>query len=313
MSATLLTEDVWPDITRAVRNSSKPCFVAVAYFGSAGSRLLPLPANSRLIVDASEQAVSSGQTCPAELIKLLNRKVRIFSVPNLHAKVFVAGRSAYIGSTNASGRSASQLVEAVVKINEPNLVKSARRFIERHCAHELGPKSLERLTKLYRPPRAPKGVRGIGRIKRSSSSPILPKVFVAQMKLEDWSERDQALHDAALTVAKKRRKHPRTFEIDSFRCTGGCKYSRGDVVVQVTDEGFGRVLVTPPGTVLHVRTRSDGNRRISFVYLECPRRRRRSVSRLAQALGHGALTQLRRDGAVRDGVFAQKLLNIWAR
>src|SRR5947209_1042208 len=100
----------------------------------------------------------------------------------------------------------------------------------------------------------------------------------------------------ALLVAKKRRAHSRGFEMDSFRLLGKCGYQRGDVVAEVTDEGGGRVLVAPPGNVLHVRTRRDRNRQVSFVYLERPARRRWAVKSLARILGRGALKRLRRDG-----------------
>jgi len=71
------------------------------------------------------------------------------------------------------------------------------------------------------------------------------------------------------------------------------------------------VLVTPPGNVLYVRTRRDGSRKVSFVYLERPARRRRKVSLLARALG-STRKRLRRNGMIRDSSFAQALLNIWA-
>ena len=75
------------------------------------------------MVDASERAVASGQTCPADLNKLLNKGVAIYSVPNLHAKVFALGRAAYIGSVNVSNRSALQLIEAAVRTTEPRAVR----------------------------------------------------------------------------------------------------------------------------------------------------------------------------------------------
>jgi hypothetical protein len=139
----------------------------------------------------------------------------------------------------------------------------------------------------------------------------LPRLFLAQLHLEDWSERDQALHDAAMVVAKKRREHPRSFELESFRQTGKCDYQRGDVVIQVTDEGGSGLLVTPPGNVLHVRTRRDENKQVSFVYLERPARRRRQVKSLAQALGC-TQKRLRRNEAIRNSSFAQALLNTLA-
>src|SRR5580704_12654880 len=141
MNATFLSRDIWPQLTKAARGSRRRCVVAVAYFGKGASRLLPLAKGSRLVVDASERSVGSGQTCPADLIRLVKRGVAVYSVPNLHAKVFVLGRTAYIGSPNVSNR-------------------AARHFVEQNCLHELTPTVLKRLAKLYRPPLFPGGKRG---------------------------------------------------------------------------------------------------------------------------------------------------------
>lgn len=313
MTTAFLSREIWPQLTKSVRGSRQRCAVAVAYFGAGAGRLLPLTKGSRLVVDASERAVASGQTCPADLQKVVKRGVAVYSVPNLHAKVFVVGRVAYIGSINVSSRSASHLVEAAIRTNEPSVVRAARQFVLEHCTYELTPTVLKRLAKLYRPPQVPGGKRGKRRVKETSQHPTLPRLLLAQLKLVvSWSERDQKSHDSGLTVAKKRREHPRSFELEGFRLAGKCPYVRGDVVIQVIDEGNGRVLMAPPGNVLHVRTRLYGNRQVSFVYLERPARRRRQVKTMAQAL---KCTQKRlcRDGVVRDGAFAQDLLTIWAK
>lgn len=313
MSTVFISRGIWPKLTAAVRGSRQRCAVAVAYLGSGASRLLPLPRNSRLVVDASERAVASGQTSPAELEILVKRGVSVFSVPNLHAKVFVLDRAAYIGSANVSGRSSSQLVEAVIRTTEHKAVRAARQFVEDHCLYELTPIVLKRLAKLYRPPIVPGGNREKSASKETFERPTLPRLMLAQLVLVDWSQRDQALHDDALTVAEKRRQHPRRYEMDSFRWTGKCGYQRGDVVIQVIDEGRDGILVRPPGNVLHVRTRREGTRQVSFVYMERPTRRCRSVKTLARSLGRGALKRLMRRGVVRDDAFAQKLLNAWAK
>ncbi len=297
---------------QAVRDSNQPCAVAVAYFGAGAGRLLPLPKGSHLVVDASERCVAAGQTCPHDLMQLVRRGVKVYSVPNLHAKVFVLGRAAYIGSTNVSSRSASHLVEAVVRTTDPGAVRAARQFVKEHCLHELTPGVLDGLAKLYRPPLVPGGKRGKKTVVGTSRHPSLPRLLLAQLKLEEWTELDQDLHDTALAVAKKKRAHPRSFELESFRHRGQCSYQRGDVVIQVTDEGGGNVLVTPPGNVLHVRTRQDGTKKVSFIYLERPARRRRQIKIMARTLGRGALQQLRRGGVVRNATFAKALLNIWA-
>jgi hypothetical protein len=311
MTTAFLSRGIWSEITKTVRASRRRCFVAVAYFGAGASRRLPLPMGSSLVVDASERAVGCGQTCPADLQKLQARGVAVYSVPNLHAKVFVVGRTAYVGSTNVSTSSAEKLLEAVIRTSEPRTVGAVRKFIDDNCLHELTPELLKRLAKFYRPPRIPDGDRRSGQPKESSSRATLPRLLLAQLELQTWSKRDQQLHDRGLVVAKKRRKHPRSFELESFRVAGKCVYQRRDVVIQVTDEGGGSVLVTPPGNVLHVRIRRDGNSQVSFVYLERPARRRRKARSLARALG---CTQKRllRDGVVRDSLFARDLLRIWA-
>jgi len=311
MTTELLTRNIWPQLTKASQHSSKRCTVAVAYFGKGANRLLPLAKGSRLVVDASERSVACGNTCPTELMKLVKRGVDVYSVPNLHAKVFVLGRAAYIGSANVSSHSASQLLEAVMRTSEPNMVRAARTFVEHHCLHQLTPKVLERLSKLYHPPRIPGGKPSRHRRAITSEHPSLPRLFLAHLHLEDWSEQDQALHDEAMDVAKKHRKHPRSFELDSFRQTGKCFYRRGDVIVQVTDEGKSGILVTPPGNVLHVRTRRDRNRRVSFIYVECPDRRRRQIKALTRTL-RCPKKRLLRDGVIRDLAFAQALMNAWA-
>jgi hypothetical protein len=311
MSTVFVTQDIWPELSKAVGRAKKRCIVAVAYFGAGASRLLPLEKGSRLVVDASERAVASGQTCPADLLKLVKRGVAVCSVPNLHAKVFVLGKTAYVGSTNVSSRSASQLVEAVLRTTEPDAVQAARKFVEDHCLHELTPEVLKHLSKLYRPPLIPGGKSKQSSVPDSAKRPTLPRLFLAQLRLIEWSDRDQALHDAGLVVARKRRKHPRTFELTSFRVAGRCRYEPGDVVIQVTDEGAGKVLVSPPANVLHIRRRQDAKGHVAFVYLEHAARGRREVGKLAIQLGRGSLRQLRREGLVRDKAFARSLLGRW--
>lgn len=75
----LVVADIWKSLTSSANKSRKTAFVAVAYFGKGASKLLPLRANSHLVVDASENAVRSGQTCPSELKRLQSKGVIIYS------------------------------------------------------------------------------------------------------------------------------------------------------------------------------------------------------------------------------------------
>lgn len=182
MSSQLVTENVWKTLTSATRQSRQPAAVAVAYFGQSAAKLLPLPARSRLVVDASEAAVKSGQTCPGEL-KTVSQKnaVRVYSVANLHAKVFVFGGIAFVGSANASWRSADTLIEALLATTDRKAVAAARQFVRDLCLHELGPEELDRLQRMYRPPRYV-GTGGAQRHPQNTAGrPGLPRLLLAQL------------------------------------------------------------------------------------------------------------------------------------
>lgn len=159
MKTHFIARGIWDQLTHSAKKAKKASFVAVAYFAEGASRLLPLPYNSRLVVDASDGAVSSGQTCPDDLLKMVNRGVSVYSVTGLHAKVYVFDKDAFVGSANASNRSASHLIEGVVRTSEKEAIREAKTFIKSICRDELTPKRLGRLSKLYRRPRIP-GIRG---------------------------------------------------------------------------------------------------------------------------------------------------------
>jgi hypothetical protein len=300
VSSVFISDNLWKQITKVARRTRQRCAVAVAYFGAGASELLPLPAGSSLVVDASDRSVAAGQTCPSDLIRLMKRGVFIYTVANLHAKVFVLGRSAFIGSSNVSNRSASQLLEAAIRTNEPSAVAAAKDFVKGLCLTELTPTLLERLAKLYRPPSFPKDEKAKNAKPKAPVEPSMERVFLAQLELEEWSERDEATHKSGLVLAKKRRMHTRDFQLDSFRVSGKCVYQRRDVVVQVTEEGAKGAFVSPPGNVVHVLTRRDRDTSTSFVYLERPIRRRREVRAIGRELGYDRLNHFFRDGLIKD-------------
>jgi hypothetical protein len=155
MKIQFVTDGVWKSLTASAKAARKPALVAVAYLGQGASKLLPLPAGSRLVVDASKGAVKSGQTHPADLKRLQKRGVVIYSYPSLHAKVYAFDGFAFIGSANASNRSAGTLTEALVRTSDQAVVRSAKAFVRNLCRDELSPGRLDRLQKMYRPPRIP--------------------------------------------------------------------------------------------------------------------------------------------------------------
>lgn len=144
--------NVWARITAAAVAAGGASQVAVAYFSNDGPRLLPLDAGSVLVVDASLETVASGGTSPAALRRMLANGIRIFSAQNLHAKVFVLGQTAFIGSSNASTRSARFLIEAAMEVDDPPIVEAARAFVSDLMVTELDDEALRTLQTFYRRP-----------------------------------------------------------------------------------------------------------------------------------------------------------------
>ena len=299
-------------MSTTAEKSRRPGYVAVAFFGQGAAKLLPLPEGSRLVVNAGERTVKAGLTCPAELKKLVNKGVRVYSIDNLHAKVFVLGNTAFIGSANVSRLSANTHVEAMLATTESGAVEDARQFVRDLCLHELGPEELDRLQAMYRPPRFP----GNGRARRSqgkrNGEPELRRVLLAQLKLIPPPEGSESAEESGRKVAEKRQKHPRRHILEDFWHFGKCPYRRGDTVVQILNDGNGRRMISPPGNVVHTRKWARGTKKCTFIYVELQKRRRMALDRLASRMGGDAKKRLERAGQVSRN-FAERLLAAWNR
>src|SRR2546425_10788135 len=92
---------LWHRITSLVSRSHRN-YVAVAYLGPLATELLPLNKGDMLVVDMSVRAAKSSQTDPREVRKYKEKGVKVYSCQNLHAKVFVLGKKAVVGSSNVS-------------------------------------------------------------------------------------------------------------------------------------------------------------------------------------------------------------------
>ncbi|SRR6266481_5040672 len=307
----LLTSDIWKSITSAAKRSRKPSYVAVAYFGKGASKLLPLRTNSRLVVDASENAVKSGQTHPADLKSLQKRGVIIYSVPNLHAKIYVFDDMAIVGSANVSNRSAGTLIESVLRTVDRGIVRSAKSFVESLCLHELSPGTLDRLQKIYRSPRIPGGTAKRTKNPRQRTRAELPRLFLTQLVRSDPPAGSEAAEEKGYQAARSRRKHGRNYILEQFNWSGDAPFRNGDKVIQVVKEEDGRRLIDAPGDIIHTRRWQRNGRRVMFVYLEMPKVRRTSLEKLARRFGYGAKKKLHRNGLVRNREFAESLLGNW--
>jgi len=78
-----------------------------------------------LVVDASDEAIASGKTGAFAIEALFEQGITLFSLANLHAKIYVFDSCAIVGSPNLSRNSQGKLHEAAVLSSDRALVSQA--------------------------------------------------------------------------------------------------------------------------------------------------------------------------------------------
>lgn len=283
MKNTVLTqrEHIWPQITSAVKATKRKCHVAVAYMGTGSAAMLPLPPGSKLVVDASKGTVSSGQTNPSELLKLLKKGVRIYSQQNLHAKVFVIGTRVFIGSSNVSGHSKDNLHEAVFNTTSRDVTHQCREYVLSMCtpANELGEEALKKLEGEYNTPdfekRKPQKSRANGIHKE--------RLYIVKLVNEPYDPNHVEEYNEGTKIAKSLFKKDGKYILDDIEWDCVPKLKENDFIVRVYEEGNGTYM-SPPARILNIEEWSD--KKGAYVYLEAPNKRRKSLQHITDKIGH---------------------------
>jgi len=304
LTTTLITNQIWNHLTTATRRNKSKSIVAVAYFSEGASKLLPLSEGSLLLIDASEKAVKSGQTHPNDLLELYNMGVKIYSKEWLHAKMFVLGNTLYIGSTNASKHS-SKLVEAILKTSDKKTIQEAKAFINSYCKLEMGEEQLKRLQKKYRKPKF------IGAKENNKKSPekrfqSSTAFYVYHLKYEDYSKDERIQSAKGKEEVKNKRLRKTRHKVDEFLWTGKFPPKKGDIIMQVTDNGD-NAYVSPPGTVIHQRRWKNK----TMCYLEVATKRRKSLKYFKKHLSGKDRKLIDRSGK-RNNNFVEAVNSIWS-
>jgi hypothetical protein len=143
----LLCDDLWDELRRLSRKSKRR-LAAVAFLSDAD--LVKFRKGDLLIVDASDGRIKCGDTSAEALASIFKKKTAVFSLPNLHAKVFVFDNTAIIGSANVSRNSTQNLIEAAVVTEDRATVSQASALIEslKEKATEIDSVFIERISKL---------------------------------------------------------------------------------------------------------------------------------------------------------------------
>lgn len=230
----LVDDQVWPELKRlAARRSRPPAIVVVPYVTKA---LLDLRAGDTLAVDLSDATLAAGQTNPAVLKRYLRAGVAVHASPGLHAKIFVLGDTAVVGSSNMSTSSERDLREAVVVVKDWAAVRAAADVARRLVGLELTKGELDDAALRYRPPR-----RGPTRprrptIKYPAGPPSAPgdRLWVLGLHLMDWPTTAEKRAAAAQRGVRRRAGAAADVEIGTalFDVATAPKLRVDDIVIE---------------------------------------------------------------------------------
>lgn len=254
-------------------------YAAVPYLGKGSSSLLPLAEGSYLVTCMDEASVSGAKVDPSEVVKYIRRGVHVHNCKNLHAKVYVFGRKAVVGSANVSN-SGLKLVEAAVITSDAEVVASARAFVQNLCVDEIGLEYAKSLIPLY-PTEFIGGGRG-GKTKgkavaEHSKTWVIPSRdidYPAEAKVYDKKMRPTITRKMADPLKGKLD----TYLIDEFKNVGKSAISVGDRIVERWPAGRGFVFYAP-SRVVHIQQIGED----TLMYLERPRHLRKVTSATLRA------------------------------
>jgi hypothetical protein len=314
MSSTLFSGSVWGQIRRLSQRANDFVIAASPYFGSGATGLLRLRRGNILIVKFDREAIGSGQVDPHEIVKALKKGVEIHSCSNFHAKIYIFGNTAVVGSANVSKHSDRHLLEACVATTDRNVVKSAKRFVRSLLGDEIGLDFAVKMIQFYRPPKRP-----MNRGARASSNKRPPShsdLWLVSLVENDWEEVDYVQEKKGWAAASKAIENPRAFEVKDFQWSGGTisRFKVGQRIIQCTKTQHGRVLVSPPSRIVGVRRYRVNQQRRAIVFLESPKKyRRRQLDSILRALGQNAkaLGNPRRTKQLRDPELIYALGHLW--
>jgi hypothetical protein len=166
----------WPTITATLR-AARSCEAVTPFLTSAA--MLPLERGDRLVVDASLVNVRAGLTDPRAIEALRRRGVRCYTVTGLHAKVYIADDTVFVGSSNATINSRESLIEACAQISDARYAARALVWIDALPLRPLRKADLAALIPEFTPqkrratPRTPAATSWVTWIRRDGDSQAL--------------------------------------------------------------------------------------------------------------------------------------------
>lgn len=255
---------VWKEIKRLAADTAGPRSVAVAYVGVDSTGALNLQRGDAIHCALSLRNARAGVVCPGELVKLRKAGVRIYADEHLHAKVYLFGRAAVVGSANVSQRS-QKLAEAAVVVRESRAIRAIQSWFEEREDEEVSDLFLTKCNDAYRPPtwnpfmggKNPRMKSRVDGAKKAHSTSARPRNdterwwLLWNMGPTTWDDETEAVAIATTSKAKQRVPPSRWRALCPILWVGRGAVMRdlrkGDKIVCTEPSGSGQALL-PWGT-----------------------------------------------------------------
>ena len=260
---------LWPALDELRRKGRGPRRIATAYLGEGSAKRFPLRADDVLLTSLSVPQAARGLVSPNDLIAYRRAGVRLYREELLHAKVYLFGAVAVVGSPNLTNNSL-KLDETALLTDDRAVVAALREWFAARCTQEIPDEFLRECAKAWRPPQFEPGTgprspaRG-----RSARKPTLPdgdRTYLLRLSA-DVGDDTVAYERVKRKLERKaaRTKAPKTHGTrDHFWWHGwngvAADLRPGDTIIPVWQNGT-RLDVLPYYTVLAVELSENGRGR----------------------------------------------------
>jgi hypothetical protein len=315
MAIRFVSDRIWIRIRKSARSAKRRALVAVPFIGRGAADQLPLRRGDVLVTKFDRPSIRAGLIDPREIVAFIKRGVEVHTIGNLHAKVYVFGRTAFVASANISALSEHHLIEAGSEVIDRAFVDDCRAFVRGLTGDVVELEFARRQIPFYRPPHIPAG---LNRGKRSGRARPTDLVAVS-LSLVEYDERDSSAAAKAHSAARRHVRNRERFRLDDFRWKGRpSKALKKHVrVLMCTKDSRGGTRVTAPARVLELRRyrSSQGSERTIVVVEVRKFIRDKSLAAVLRALGPigRSLRSVRGVRPLRDISLVYKLGQLWPK
>ncbi|MGV0952898.1 MAG: hypothetical protein ACOYBR_01160 [Fluviibacter sp.] len=299
----------WPEIKAVAKNAK--AYIAVPFLGKAAAAMLPVATGSVLVTRFTREAIKAGQVDPRQVIKLIRKGVSVFSQADLHAKVYVFPRRAFIGSANAS-KTSEGMIEACIETTEQVIVQQARDYVRSLGSDLVTLEYAKSMVNLY--PKDGERYFGVPQKTALQRAADQEHFWIVPVYEEDYDDEARRADRAGTISAKAEMSKDKSTRLSRIHSDHAVQYEKGDWILNRQTVGRGFEFECP-GRVVHIEPYEGNKGWEAIVYLDHPKRQS-SISSTEIRKSHKELVEKlcyshHRDRKIRSASDVANIKQLW--